>query len=95
MGPDFYNFDLGLSRRFHFGHEWSVQFSAQAFNLFNRTNFATVNNVVGANYGLVSGQATNPSGIRGISPSLPLAFTSVDPITGPKREFQLGLRFDF
>ncbi len=95
MGPDFYNFDLGLSRRFHFGHEWSVQFSAQSFNLFNRTNFATVNNVVGANYGLVSGQVTNPSGIRGIAPSQPLAFTSVDPITGPKREFQLGLRFDF
>src|SRR5205814_651462 len=23
VGPDFYNFDLGLSRRFHFGHEWT------------------------------------------------------------------------
>jgi hypothetical protein len=96
IGPDFYTFDMGLSRRFHFGHEWSLQLTAQAFNLFNRTNFATVNNVVGPTFGPVSGLGSfNPSGVRGVFPNVPLAFTSVNPFTGAKREFQFGIRLDF
>jgi hypothetical protein len=95
VGPDFYTFDMGLSRRFHFGHEgWSIQLLAQAFNLFNRTNFATVNNVVGPTFGPASSQPINPSGIRNVFPNVPLSFDT-SPLTAPKREFQFGIRLDF
>jgi hypothetical protein len=97
IGPDFYTFDMGLSRRFHFGHEgWSVQLLAQAFNLFNRTNFATVQNVVGPNYGpgFVTGQSFSTGGVRNVFPNVPLSFDT-NPLTAPKREFQFGIRLDF
>lgn len=105
LGPDFINFDLGLTWRYHFSEARSLQFMAQAFNLFNRTNFASVNNVVGPFYGLPapvgSGATTfNVHGIRpgtllpgGVvaNPSTPLTFTS----DFPKREIQLAMRFEF
>lgn len=106
LGPNLINFDLGLSWKYRLGESRSLQFMAQAFNLFNRTNFASVNNVVGPFYGLPtlaggSGATTfNVHGIRpgtvlpgGVvaNPSTPLAFTS----DFPKREIQLAVRFDF
>ncbi|HEX3153582.1 MAG TPA: hypothetical protein VHV32_03105, partial [Candidatus Angelobacter sp.] len=66
-------------------------------NLFNRTNYASVNNVVGPNFGLPtklggSGATTfNVSGSAALSPSTPLGFTSAFPM----RQFQLGLRIGF
>jgi hypothetical protein len=95
VGPDFYTFDMGLSRRFHFGHEWSIQLLAQAFNLFNRTNFATVNNVIPTLNGfpnLNAGQSF--SGVSRVFPNTPLSFDT-SPLTAPKREFQFGIRLDF
>jgi hypothetical protein len=106
LGPNLINFDLGLTWRYHISEARSLQFMAQAFNLFNRTNFASVNNVVGPFYGLPalaggSGAATfNVRGIRpgtvlpgGVvaNPSTPLTFTS----DFPKREIQLAVRFEF
>ncbi|MGA9883083.1 MAG: carboxypeptidase regulatory-like domain-containing protein [Candidatus Acidiferrales bacterium] len=106
LGPNFINFDLGLKWRYKLGESRSLQFMAQAFNLFNRTNFASVNNVVGPFFGLPTafggtGSTTfNVHGIRpgtglpgGVvaSPSTPLAFTS----DFPKREIQLAVRFEF
>ena len=60
---------------------------AEAFNLFNRLNFSSVNNTVGPNF--VS--PINPSGRRDLGPSQPLGFTSAF----PRRQIQLGLRFNF
>ena len=47
-GPDFWNLDLRLSRRFRLHEAIAVQVTAEAFNLTNRENFASVNNTVGA-----------------------------------------------
>ena len=54
--------------------------------MFNRTNFASVNNVVG-----VIDPPFNLSGSRDRTPSQPLGFTAAQPM----RQIQLGLRFSF
>jgi hypothetical protein len=48
-GPDHFTTDLRLARRFSFGGEGrrNLEFTAEGFNLLNRTNFRTVNNTVG------------------------------------------------
>lgn len=106
LGPNFINFDLGLTWRYHVSETRSLQFLAQAFNLFNRTNFASVNNVVGPFFGLpalAGGTGATTFNVHGIrpgtalpggvvaNPSTPLAFTS----DFPKREIQLAVRFEF
>jgi len=74
-----------------------LQLVAEAFNLLNRTNFASVNNVVGPGFGLPltaggAGATTfNVEGTSALLPSQPLGFTSAF----PKREIQLGLRVSF
>lgn len=97
LGPDYAAFDLRISRLFKLGERANLQLIAEGFNLFNRTNFASVNNVVGLGYGLptaVGGAGATTfhvSGTSAVGPSQPLGFTSVL----PKREFQLGLRLSF
>lgn len=97
LGPDYADFDMRLSRQFKMGEKASLQLVAEGFNLFNRTNFASVNNIVGLGLGLPTalggGGATtfHVSGTSGVGPSQPLGFTSAF----PKREFQLGLRLSF
>ncbi|HEV3482365.1 MAG TPA: hypothetical protein VGR97_08550, partial [Candidatus Acidoferrales bacterium] len=95
LGPNFVQFDSRLGWRWKFTERYSVMLTAEAFNLFNRTNYASVNNIVDPNFALPApqglGQTTfNVHGFTG-NPSSPLAFTS----DFPKREFQLGARFDF
>jgi hypothetical protein len=98
LGPDFIDFDMRISRRFKMGERANVQFLAEGFNLFNRTNFASVNNEVGPNFGLpvaLGGtpgfKSFNVSGNSSLSPSAPLGFTSAFPM----RQLQLGIRFGF
>jgi hypothetical protein len=101
LGPNYVDFDGRLTWLHKFGETASVQFTAEGFNIANRTNFASVNNEVGPVFGLTPGFTTfNVRGIRpgaalasgGIAtPSTPLAFTSAFPM----REIQLGLRFSF
>ena len=86
-GPNYFDVDLRLARRFRINENMGIQLLAEGFNLFNRTNFATVNNVVGSAYA----GSFNVKGDRTLSPSTPLGFTS----TFPKRQFQLGVRLDF
>jgi hypothetical protein len=70
---------------------------AEGFNLFNRTNFASVNNVVGPNFGVAKaagglGNTTfNVEGSQQPFFNVPLAFTSAF----PARQMQLGVRVDF
>lgn len=91
-GPDYMSFDMRISRRFKFGERANLQFLAEGFNLFNRTNFASVNNVVGPNFGLTQGFTTfNVSGSSALQPSQPLGFTSAFPM----RQLQLGVRIGF
>jgi hypothetical protein len=88
-GPGFFTLDARLSRKFRLGSEArNLEFIAEGFNLLNRTNFRSVNNVVGP---ITVEQLPRPlEGRRGI-PTTPLAFTSAfDP-----RQFQFGLKLNF
>ena len=87
LGPNYATFDLRLSKRFKLGENSGLQFMAEGFNIPNRTNYASVNNVVGADFA----PSFNVHGAASLSPSQPLGFTAAL----PKREVQLGLRFDF
>jgi hypothetical protein len=96
-GPNYAALDLRLARTIRLGEKAGLQLVAEGFNLFNRTNYASVNNVVGPGFGLPqtaggAGSTTfNVTGTSAVGPSQPLGFTSVF----PKREIQLGLRLSF
>jgi hypothetical protein len=86
IGPAFWTFDTRLSRRFALGERRGLELMAEAFNLFNQLNFATVNNTVG--------NMPPPFRVHGRddrSPSEPLGFTSAF----ESRRVQLGLRLSF
>jgi hypothetical protein len=101
LGPNYVNFDARLSWRHSLGEKANLQFTAEGFNIANRTNFASVNNEVGPLFGFVPGFSTfNVHGLRpgtllpgggAVTPSTPLAFTSVFPM----RVVQLGVRLSF
>jgi len=92
LGPDFIAFDMRLSRKFKLGEKAKLEFMAEGFNLSNRTNFASVNNVVGPNLGLTPGFTTfNVSGSGARPASAPLGFTSAF----PTRQLQFGARLSF
>jgi hypothetical protein len=85
-GPNFWTVDLRLTRPIQLGDTGKIELIAEAFNIFNRLNFRSVNNTVG-----VLAPPFEVEGRRDLSPSQPLAFTSAfDP-----RQIQLGARFSF
>ena len=88
--PGYFTFDVRLARRFGFGSDGrrNLAFTGEAFNLLNRTNFLSVNNVVGS---LTLTQLPNPIVGHAGNPTDPLAFTSAfEP-----RQFQFGLEVNF
>lgn len=87
VGPNYANFDLRLARRFKVNERNSLQFTVDAFNLFNRTNYSTVNDEVGPSFA----PPFNVHGSSQLLPSQPLGFTA----DFPKREIQLGVRMNF
>jgi len=97
LGPNYASFDMRLSRAFTFREKYKLQFLAEGFNLFNRTNYASVNNEVSPFFGLpisAGGEGYTTFHVQGnaaLSPSQPLGFTSAL----PKRQIQLGARFNF
>ena len=101
VGPSLIDFDMRLTWQHKLTERVNLQFTAEGFNIANRTNFASVNNEVSPLFGFEPGFTTfNVHGIRpgtalpggGIAtPSTPLAFTS----DLPKREIQLGVRLLF
>lgn len=101
LGPDYFDFDMRLTWGHKLGEKSNLQFTAEGFNLANRTNYASVNNEVSPLFGFEPGFTTfNVKGIRPgtalegggtATSSTPLAFTSAL----PKRQIQLGLRFTF
>lgn len=90
MGPNAFSIDARLSRRFTFRKESPVAMhvTMEAFNILNRTNFLTVNNILG-NVPL-SSLPSPARGVRGL-PTDPLSFTSA----ANPRQFQLGLKVSF
>ena len=101
-GEAFYSFDMRLARRFFVKESRFVEFTVEGFNLFNRTNFQGINNIIGgacvAN-GLPAPCTTGATplanfDLRGRAdqkPTSPLGFTSAyDP-----RQLQFGVRLNF
>lgn len=93
-GPDFQSFDMRLARRFSFAETRYLEFTFEAFNLFNRTNYTGVNNVLTS----INSSACPPvsltgeiKGFKGPAPTCPLAFTSA----AAARQLQFGARFNF
>jgi len=95
QGPDYADLDLRLSKTFKIGERGGLQFVAEAFNLFNRTNFASVNNEVPTVNGFtplsanLSGTFLNPTTIN--PGGAPGAFTSAL----IRRQLQFGFRVSF
>jgi len=102
-GEAFYSFDMRLARRFFVKESRFLEITVEGFNLFNRTNFQGINNVIGGacvdNNGLpvactAGGTRLTNFDLRGRAdqrPTRPLGFTSAsDP-----RQLQFGARFSF
>ena len=95
LGPNYYDFDMRLTKAFKMGERAQLQFIAEGFNILNRTNFASANNEVPTVNGFTP-FAADSSG-RSINPAVanpggaPFAFTSAL----PKRQLQLGARVVF
>jgi hypothetical protein len=87
LGPNYIDFDARLTKRIKFSERVNLQLMAEAFNLFNRTNYSSVNNVVGPTFA----PPFNVSGTNAVSPTSPLGFTAAS----AKRELQLGVRLVF
>ncbi len=101
LGPGYIDFDMRLTWGHKLGEKANLLFTAEGFNIANRTNFASVNNEVSPLFGLTPGFTTfNVHGIRPGSAladggtatsSTPLGFTSAFPV----RQIQLGVRLAF
>ncbi len=100
LGPNYVDFDMRLGWRHKLGEKANLEFTADGFNIPNRTNFASLNDEVGPLFGFAPGFTSfNVHGIRpgtlvngqAATPSTPLAFTSAF----PKRQVQLGVRLTF
>ncbi len=86
IGPAFWTFDARVTKRVKIKEKSTLELVAEAFNLFNHLNFASVNNTVGNLPGPFRLQGRDDRG-----PSQPLGFTSAfDP-----RRVQLGVRVNF
>jgi hypothetical protein len=101
-GEPYYTFDMRLARRFLVKEQRFLELTFEAFNLFNTVNYNGINNVVGT--ACVDNFPTNPNcagatdviplntkGIKGISPTAPLGFTSA----AAARQLQFGVRYNF
>ncbi|MFZ0799267.1 MAG: TonB-dependent receptor [Terriglobales bacterium] len=101
LGPDYIDFDMRLTWGHKLGERSNLQFTAEGFDIANRTNYASVNNEVSPLFGFEPGFTT--FNVRGMKPgtallgggtatsSTPLTFTSAF----PKRQVQLGVRLTF
>jgi hypothetical protein len=89
-GPNFFSLDARLTRIIPISADGQARLIviAEAFNLLNRTNFLTVNNIVGS---LPLSALPQPlTGLRG-DPTQPLSYTSAS----DARQFQFGLKVEF
>ncbi|HKQ90694.1 MAG TPA: TonB-dependent receptor [Blastocatellia bacterium] len=102
-GDAFYSFDLRLARRFFVKESRFLEVTVEGFNLFNRTNFQGINNIIGGacvdtnalpvpcTAGATRLTTFDLRGRDDQKPTRPLGFTSAsDP-----RQLQFGARFSF
>jgi hypothetical protein len=84
--PSIYIFDTRVTKSFKFGEKYNLSLIAEAFNLFNRSNIATVNT---GRYGIASSSATTLT-----NPALSTPFGFARTFLG-ERQIQLAARFRF
>jgi hypothetical protein len=108
LGPNYVDFDARLSWQHKLGERAELKFTAEGFNIANRTNFASVNNEVSPLFALPTsapwfGQGSTSFNVSGIRPGTALAgggtATPSTPLAFtsafPKRQIQLGARLSF
>ncbi len=86
FGPAYWAFDTRFQRAIPFGEKRRLDFMFEVFNLFNKLNYQSVNNVVGNYAG-----PFNVTGRHDRNPTDQLGFTSAF----DARRMQLGLRYTF
>ncbi|MCU1325090.1 MAG: hypothetical protein JWN34_460 [Bryobacterales bacterium] len=87
LGPAFWTFDTRLQRTILLNEKLRLNLMFEAFNLFNRLSYQSVNNTVGATFAPTSAVTGRPDR----TPTDSLGFTSAfDP-----RRIQLGFRLAF
>ncbi len=84
--PSIYVFDTRVTKSFTFAEKYKLSLIAEAFNLFNRSNIATVNT---GRYGIASSSATTLT-----NPALSTPFGFARTFLG-ERQIQLAARFRF
>jgi hypothetical protein len=84
--PAIYIVDARVTKGFTFGEKYNLSFIAEAFNLFNRSNIATVNT---GRYVIANSAATT---LTNFSPATPFGFSRT--FLG-ERQMQLAVRFKF
>lgn len=89
IAENYLTLDMRLGRGFTIKETRRLEFTFEAFNLFNRVNMQGINNTVGTS--LIGVTDFNLRGRRDRTPTEPLGFTSA----GDARKLQLGLRFTF
>ncbi len=111
IGPNYIDFDMRLTWHHKLGEKATLILTAEAFDLGNRTNFASVNNEVSPLFGIgapcpVSGECVTGNTnfrVHGLTPGRTLpdgqVITPSTPLAFtsafPRSEFQLGLRVNF
>jgi Carboxypeptidase regulatory-like domain/TonB dependent receptor len=108
LGPNYIDFDARLSWRHKLGERADLKFTAEGFNIANRTNFASVNNEVSPLFALPTaapwfGEGNASFNVHGIRPGTAVAgggtATPSTPLAFtsafPKRQIQLGVRLSF
>ncbi len=91
LGPNYWNLDSGLLKKFHLTERLNIQFRAEFFNVLNHPNFENPRNAT-------SGSATITSSVFGQTCCSTAAVASaqqVNPVGEPMRVIQLGLKLNF
>lgn len=70
-GPGYQKWDVTLSKTFKFTEDWNLQFRAEAYNVFNHTNFSGLNTSFGST---TFGQVTSTRDPRLIQFALKLSY---------------------
>lgn len=93
IGPDYYAFNMRLTKDFYIDRERGLKLQAivEGTNLLNHTNFSSVNDIFSPGDPFLLTGPFNVTGNKSLSPTDPLGFTSAF----PGRQLQFGLRFAF